>query len=161
MQKSGANLWPAGSVEVNFTIFNSDLIIGNGRDKPIIVSGDPVNARYMEVEFLVDLATSTNVNTPVGKFVIAHSQYTVISGVPSEPSSIYVSAKGTSGTYFGDPAPNDAIQLDLGRRVSLGSATITGLVAYRDKLLVTFERGVLPINLGVFRWDERHGDPEK
>ena len=24
------------------------------------------------------------------------------------------------------------------------------MVAYRDKLLVTFERGVLPINLGVF-----------
>jgi hypothetical protein len=34
--------------------------------------------------------------------------------------------------------------------VSLGSATITGLVAYRDKLLVTFERGVLPVNLGVY-----------
>jgi hypothetical protein len=150
MQKTGANLWPAGSVEVNFTIFNSDLIIVNGRDKPIIVSGDPVNARYMEVEFLVDLATSTNVNMPIGKFVIAHSQYTIIAGVPSEPSSIYVSAKGTSGTYFGDPAPNDAIQLDLGPRVSLGSATITGLVAYRDKLLVTFERGVLPINLGIY-----------
>jgi hypothetical protein len=150
MKKSGANLFLPGSVEVNFTIFNSDLIIVNGRDKPIIVSGDPTNARYMEIEFLVDLATSSNVNTPVGKFVIAHSQYTVISGVPSEPSSIYVSAKGTSGTYFGDPAPNDAIQLDLGPRVSLGSATITGLVAYRDKLLVTFERGVLPINLGVY-----------
>jgi len=150
MKKAGVNLWPAGSVEVNFTIFNSDLIIVNGRDKPIIVSGDPINARYMEVEFLADLATSSNVNTPVGKFVIAHSQYTVIAGVPSEPSSIYVSAKGTSGTYFGDPAPNDAIQLDLGPRVSLGSATITGLVAYRDKLLVTFERGVLPLNLGIY-----------
>jgi hypothetical protein len=34
--------------------------------------------------------------------------------------------------------------------VSLGSSTITGLVAYRDKLLVTFERGVLPLNLGVY-----------
>ena len=150
MKKAGANLFLPGSIEVNFTIFNSDLIIVNGRDKPIIVSGDPTNARYMEIEFLVDLATSTNVNTPVGRFVIAHSQYTVIAGVPAEPSSIYISAKGTSGTYFGDPAPNDAIQLDLGPRVSLGSATITGLVAYRDKLLVTFERGVLPLNLGVY-----------
>ena len=46
--------------------------------------------------------------------------------------------------------PNDAIALDVGPRVSLGSATITGLVAYRDKLLVTFERGVLPLNLGVY-----------
>ena len=150
LQKAGANLWPAGSVEVNFTIFNSDLIIVNGRDKPIIISGDPTNPRYMEVEFLVDLATVSNVNTPVGKYVIAHSQYTIIAGVPSEPSSIYISAKGTSGTHFGDPAPNDAVVVDLGPRVSLGSAIITGMVAYRDKLMVTFERGVLPVNLGVY-----------
>ena len=150
LQKSGAFLWPAGSVEVNFTIFNSDLIIVNGRDKPLIISGNPLNARYMEVEFLVDLGNVSNVNTPVGRFVIAHSQYTCIAGIPSAPSSIYISAKGTSGTYFGDPAPNDAIQLDLGPRVSLGSATITGMVAYRDKLLVTFERGVLPLSLGTY-----------
>jgi hypothetical protein len=158
MKKSGANLFLPGSVEVNFTIFNSDLIIVNGRDKPIIVSGDPTNARYMEIEFLVDLATVTNVNTPVGKYVIAHAEYTVFAGAPINsdpnkkhyPSTLFISAKGTSGTYFGDPAPNDAIQLDLGPRVSLGSATITGLVAYRDKLLVTFERGVLPVNLGVY-----------
>jgi hypothetical protein len=150
LQKAGANLWPAGSIEVNFTIFNSDLIIVNGRDKPIIISGDPTNPRYMEVEFLVDLATVSNVNTPVGKYVIAHAQYTIIAGVPSEPSSIYISAKGTSGTHFGDAAPNDAVVVDLGPRVSLGSAIITGMVAYRDKLMVTFERGVLPVNLGIY-----------
>jgi hypothetical protein len=150
LQKDGANLWTAGSVEVNFTIFNSDLIIVNGRDKPLIISGNPTNARFMEVEFLVDRATSTNVNTPVGRFVVAHSQFTCIAGVPSSPSTLFISAQGTSGTYFGDPAPNSAHNEDLGPRVSLGSATITGLVAYRDKLLVTFERGVLPINLGIF-----------
>jgi hypothetical protein len=63
--------------------------------------------------------------------------------------------QGTSGTWrtetgFDPGVDNNAIALDLGPRVSLGSATITGLVAYRDKLLVTFERGVLPLNLGVF-----------
>jgi hypothetical protein len=146
----GVKPWPSGSVEVNFTIFNSDLIICNGRDKPIIISGNPVSLNYMQAQFLIDLGSISNVNTPVGKYIIAHSQYTVIAGVSTDPSKIYVSAKGTSGTYFGDPAPNDAIVLDLGPRVSLGSATITGLVAYRDKLLITFERGVLPINLGVY-----------
>jgi hypothetical protein len=99
---------------------------------------------------LIDLGTLTNINTPVGKYVIAHGQYTCIAGVASDPSKLYISARGTSGTYFGDPAPNDAVILDLGPRVSLGNATITGLVAYRDKLLVTFERGVLPLNLGVY-----------
>jgi hypothetical protein len=146
-----ANPWPAGSTEVNFTIFNSDLIICNGRDKPLIISGDPTNVNYMQVQFLIDLGSTSNVNTPIGKFVVAHSQYTCIAGIPSEPSSIYISMQGTSGTYVGDPGTdNNAIVLDLGPRVSLGSATITGMVAYRDKLLITFERGVLPLNLGVF-----------
>jgi hypothetical protein len=148
--------WPVGRHDANFTIFNSDLIIVNGVDKPLIISGHPTqpdgspNSAYMQLDFLVDLGTLSNVNTPVGKYVIAHSQYTCIAGIASKPSTICISAKGTHGTYLNDPLPNDAIELDLGPRVSLGSATITGLVAYRDKLLVTFERGVLPVNLGVY-----------
>jgi len=134
----------------SFTIFNSDLICCNGHDKPIIVKGDPTDVNYMDAQYLVDEATLSNINTPVGKYVIAHGQYTVIAGVATAPSSLFISAKGTSGTFFGDPPPNDAVVLDLGPRVSLGSATITGIVAYRDKLLVTFERGVLPLNLGVY-----------
>ncbi|HEY4386220.1 MAG TPA: hypothetical protein VGN34_17320, partial [Ktedonobacteraceae bacterium] len=133
-----------------FTIFNSDLIACNGSDKPMLMKGKSTDPNYMLPQYLVDEATGTNVNTPIGKYVVAHGQYTVIAGVPSAPSTIFISAKGTSGTYVGDPAPNDAVNLDLGPRVSLGSATITGMVAYRDKLLVTFERGVLPMNLGVY-----------
>jgi hypothetical protein len=146
---SAGSLWNTLS-EVNFTIFNSDLIIVNGVDKPVIVSGDPADLNYMVAVYLVDLGSVSNVNTPIGKYVIAHNQYTCIAGVSTDPSTLFVSAKGTSGTYLSDPPPNDAIALDLGPRVSLGSATITGLVAYRDKLLVTFERGVLPVNLGVY-----------
>src|SRR3954470_12716878 len=143
--------WPGSTVDyVSFTIFNSDLIICNGQDKPLIVSGHPTNANYLIPVFLEDLGTLTNINTPIGKYVIAHGQYTCIAGIASDPSKLYISARGTSGTYFGDPAPNDAVILDLGPRVSLGNASITGLVAYRDKLLVTFERGVLPLNLGVY-----------
>src|SRR4051812_5988204 len=149
---AGANrVWSGATVDyVSFTIFNSDLIICCGTEKPIIISGHPTNANYLVPVFLEDLGTLTNINTPVGKYVIAHGQYTCIAGVASDPSKLYISARGTSGTYFGDPAPNDAVIVDLGPRVSLGSATITGMVAYRDKLLVTFERGVLPINLGVY-----------
>jgi hypothetical protein len=149
---AGANrIWSGATVDyVSFTIFNSDLIICCGTEKPIIVSGHPTNANYLIPVFLEDLGTLSNINTPVGKYVIAHGQYTCIAGVSSDPSKLYISARGTSGTYFGDPAPNDAVILDLGPRVSLGNATITGMVAYRDKLLVTFERGVLPVNLGVY-----------
>jgi len=156
--------WPTGVTFVDFTIFNSDLIIANGRDKPLIISGKrhrvdgSVNPNYLVVQYLADF-NGSNINTPIGKFVIAHGRYTVIAGVTHEPndpakaindSVIFISNVDTSGTWQNDPLPNDAIRLDLGPRVSLGSATITGMVAYRDKLLVTFERGVLPINLGVY-----------
>ena len=150
MLNGGGNLWTPGIEFVSFTIFNSDLIVCNGRDKPIIVSGDPLNANYLVIQYLIDLAELHNINTPIGKFVCAHGQYTCIAGVSSDPSTLFISAQGTSGTYFGDAAPNDAVNIDLGPRVSLGSSTITGMVAYRDKLLVTFERGILPLNLGVY-----------
>lgn len=147
---AGTTPWPTGVTYTSFTIFNNDLIGCNGRDKPILVKGKSSDPNYMRAQYLVDEATLTNINTPVGKYVVAHGQYTIIAGIPTEPSTIYISAKGTSGTYYADPAPNDGIKLDLGPRVSLGSSTITGMVAYRDKLLVTFERGVLPLNLGVY-----------
>lgn len=147
--------WPTGVTEVSFTIFNSDLIICNGRNKPLIIPGNPNSPDYMTLQYLQDLATLTNINTPIGKYVIAHAQFLIIAGIPTEPSTIYISSRGTSGTFLGDPAPNNAVAIDLGPRVSLGSSAITGMVAHRDKLLVTFERGILPLNLGVFT-----GDPE-
>jgi hypothetical protein len=144
-----AATWSATTF-VSFTVFNSQLIICNGVNKPKIIEGNPNKANYMLCVDLIDLGGGTNVNTPIGTLVISHAQYTIIAGIAAAPSTIYVSARGTSGTYLGDPAPNDAIALDLGPRVSLGSSAVTGLVSYRDKLLVTFERGVLPVNLGIY-----------
>ena len=147
--------WPSGVSIATFTVFNSDLIICNGSNKPLIIHGNPNNPLYMTLQYLQDLATLSNINTPTGKFVVAHAQYLCVAGISTEPSTLYISSRGTSGTFQGDPAPNDAIALDLGPRVSLGSSAITGLVAYRDKLIVTFERGVLPLNLGIYT-----GSPE-
>jgi hypothetical protein len=148
--------WPGGITFVDFTIFNSDLIITNGRDTPLIVQGrltrpdGSVNPNYLVVQYLADLASLSTVNIPKGKFVIAHGQYVIFAGVADKPSTVFISAKDTSGTYYGETDPADAVNVDLGPRVSIGSATITGMVAYRDKLIVTFERGVLPLNLGVY-----------
>lgn len=153
MLTAGTSPWLAGLGSltfVSFAVFNSDLIISCGVHKPLIIPGNPNNLLYNTLQFLVDLASLSLVNVPVGTMVITHGQYTIISGIPSLPSFIYVSSKGTSGTYVGEAPPNDAIALDLGQRVSLGSSAVTGMVSYRDKLLVTFERGVLPINLGVY-----------
>jgi len=65
-------------------------------------------------------------------------------------SYISISNRDTGGTYVGDSGTNDAVEIDLGPRVSLGSSDITGIVSYRDKLLITFERGVLPMTLGIY-----------
>lgn len=146
----GSKPWTNDTDYTSFTIFSSNLVGCNGRDKPIIVKGKPSDPNYMKAQFLIDEATGTNINVPVGKYVVAHGQYLIIAGSSVEPSTVFISAKGTAGTFVGDPAPNDAVNVDLGPRVSLGSSTITGLVAYRDKLLVTFERGVLALNLGVY-----------
>lgn len=135
---------------VSFTVFNSQLIICNGLNKPLIIEGNPNKTNYMVCVNLIDLGGGTNVNTPIGTLCISHAQYTIIAGITAAPSTIYISARGTSGTYLGDPAPNDAIALDLGPRVSLGSSAVTGMVSYRDKLLIAFERGVLPVNLGIY-----------
>ena len=144
-----SNVWTA-TTAVTFTVFNSQLILCNGTNKPLIIEGNPNKPNYMQCLYLIDLGAGTNVNTPIGALVIAHAQYTIITGIPSARSTLYISARGTSGTFLGDPAPNDAVALDLGPRVSLGSSAITGLVSYRDKLLICFERGVLPLNLGVY-----------
>lgn len=147
---AGTKPWTAGTDYTSFTIFNDDLIGCNGKDKPIIVKGRSTDPNFMKAQFLVDEATGSNVNTPIGKYCVTHAEYMIIAGVVTDPTKLFISQKDTSGTFFGDPPPNDAIILDLGSRVSLGSSVITGLVAYRDKLLVTFERGVLPVNLGVY-----------
>ena len=144
-----STVWGATTF-VTFTVFNSELLIYNGVNKPLIIEGNPNKPNYMVCVYSVDLASASNINTPIGSLVISHAQYTIVAGIPTAPSTIYVTARGTSGTFLGDPAPNDAIALDLGPRVSLGSAAITGMVSYRDKLMITFERGVLPLNLGIY-----------
>jgi hypothetical protein len=150
---AGTRPWTNPTDYASFAIFGSDLIGVNGKDKPIIVKGRTTDPNYMEAQYLVDEASGSNINTPIGKYVVTFGQYLIIAGVASDPSTIFISARGTSGTFFGDAAPNDGVNVDLGPRVSLGSSTITGLVAYRDKLLVTFERGVIPLNLGIYTGD--------
>jgi hypothetical protein len=150
MQIASANPWGTGVTYCTFSIFNSDLVMFDGVHKPLIIAGKTSNPRYMLLDYLQDLATLSNVNTPIGSLCCAHGEYLAVAGIAAVPSTLYISAKDTSGTWPGDTAPNDAISVDLGPRVSLGSSTITGLVAYRDKLVVTFERGVLPLNLGVY-----------
>ena len=133
----------------SFAVFNGDLIVCNGINKPLIINSS------INVEYLKDLATNTNANTPIARFVVAHGRYLVMAGdlTAGTEDKLYISATDVSGTWVGDSAPNDAVNLNLGSRVPSGSFAIKGLGRFRDKLMVMFEDAVLPGTLGVFTED--------
>lgn len=143
---------PAGwstTAFASFTQFNNKLIVCNGIDKPLIVS------TTFAVDYLQDLATSTNLNTPVAAYVTTCNRFTVMAGDPVHPNRIHISARDTSGTYYGDTAPNDATFLDVGSIIP-ESSIISGLSAFRGQLVVTYPEGILFVTLGVYDADGNH-----
>jgi len=161
MAPPAGGAWSGGVLIANFTIFNSDLIIVDGKDKPYIIVGQVGKPNFMTLQLLRDLGAvgESNAFVPISKYVVTHGRYVVhanlvdpLDASKNKPSSISISARDTSGAYAGTtPVPAiPGVEIDLGSRVSLGSPVITGLVSYRDKLIVSFERGVLPMTLNVF-----------
>jgi len=87
---------------------------------------------------------------PIGKYGCSVSNYHVVAGIPSAPTSIYVSALGTAGVFPGDPPPNDSIAIDVGAYAPDGASDIFGIAGFRQKLLVFFRTQTLVIQLGVY-----------
>jgi hypothetical protein len=148
--KGSPNGWSTTTF-VSFAVFNGDLIVCNGVNKPVIITSS-LNASYLK-----DLADDSNANTPVARFVFTRGRYLLMAGdtdIGTE-DRLYISNTDTSGTWFGDSGPNDAVNIDLGSRVPSGSFTIKGLGGFRDLLMIMFEDAVLPVTLGVFT-DEVH-----
>ena len=137
------------TVFASFAVFNGELIVCNGVNKPLIIDSN-LNCQYLK-----DLADDTNANTPIARFVVAHGRYLVMAGslAVGEEDFLFISNTDTSGTWVGDSAPNDSVILSLGSRVPAGSHTIKGLVRFRDNLMVMFEDAVLPGTLAVFTDD--------
>ena len=127
----------------SFAVFNNELIICNGVDKPLLVRND------LSVEYLADQATGSNINTPIGKYVTVCNRYLIISGDPVNPTRVHISAKDTSGTFYGDPAPNDATYVDVGSSL-LGSTLIRGIADFRGKLVVAFAEGIVIGTVGIY-----------
>ena len=85
---------------------------------------------FSKADVLHDLGTLSSANVPIAKYVATHGRYVIHAWLPpqgavapnntrSRPSTIVISSRDTSGTYPGDAAPNDSVELDLGPRVSL------------------------------------------
>jgi len=137
---------------VSFAIFNGELHIANGINKPLRVPPS------LLVTYLVDLATGSNVNTPIARFVVAHGRYLVMAGsvTSGEEDIIFISATDIAGTFLNDADPNDAVNISLGSRVPSGSQVIKGLGKFRNKILIMFEDAVLPGDLGQFDDENNH-----
>lgn len=129
---------------IDTTEFRQELIVQNGTDKPIKITKSGV------VDYLQDIPTGSNINTPTGKYVTTVGNYLVVAGISAAPTTLYISNAGTSGTFVGDPAPNDGITLDVATYVAENSSGIIGLAAFRGQLIVIFEGAILVITLGGY-----------
>ncbi len=134
---------------VSFAVFNGELICCNGLDKPIKINlTNTVSTNY--ADFLQDVATATNTNVPVCRYVVAVNRYLLMAGDPQKTDRIHVSNTDTSGTWLGDPTPNDATQIDLGKWTSEDDQTIKGLGRFRNKVVAGFNNATLLGTLGTY-----------
>jgi len=136
--------WSTALTIVTFVPFKDTLIIHNGTDKPIVISS------AFAVTYLQDLGTGSNTNVPIGKYGCTVSNYHCVAGINGSPTEIVISSKGTSGTFPLDPAPNDAISIDVGAYAQEGSAEIRGIIGYRKFLIVFLQAVSLQITLGIY-----------
>lgn len=124
--------------------FNGELVVCNGSDKPILISST------FTVTYLQDLGTSSNTNTPICKYVATHGRYLVMGGDPNNADRVHISNIDTSGTWAGDPAPNDATSIDLGSVVTAGNQYVTGVHSFRDKLIVGFNESLVVVSTNIY-----------
>lgn len=131
---------------VSFAVFNGQLVVCNGVNKPLLVDFD----NTFPCQYLVDLASSSNANTPVARYVLGMNNYLVMAGDLSNPSRVYVSNAGASGTWVGDAAPNDAVNVDVGKFVQSQDNTIRGISRFRDRIAVAFGNATVLGSLGTY-----------
>jgi len=135
--------WKA-TTQATFAQFLGGLIVANGTDKPILITTS------LTAQYLQDLGSGSNINTPICKYVIIHSNYVVMAGDANAPGKLYISNVGTSGTWIGDPAPNDAITFDVYKYTSDSLGEITGLASFRGRLIVFFSEYIVTVKLGSY-----------
>jgi hypothetical protein len=80
---------------------------------------------------------------------VAHPTFWGVSN-RNAPTLIYISAVGTAGTFPGDPAPNDAITVDVGAFAPQGAVSIRGIAGFRANLLVFFQDQTVIVKLGTY-----------
>lgn len=136
--------WTTGVVTINWTEFRNELVVCNGVDKPILIS------KTHTVKYLQDLATGSNVNTPIARFTTTVGNFVVFAGVTAVLDTLYVSSSGTSGTWPGDPNPNDSVSINIAAYTAKTGSDLRGLSSFRNYLIVHFASASIMIVLGEY-----------
>ena len=127
-------------------IFNGQLTIWNGFDKPLVV--DLTNLTR-PCQFLSDPATNSNANVPICKYAVTINHYMVAFGDPLHPDRIHISMKDACGVWHGD-ADSDGVYVDLGKIVSCNNMNIKGGFRFRDNIVVAFDSRCVIGTLGTY-----------
>ena len=148
-QRTFTPAWTASPVtEVNFSQFGGNLLICNGVDQPLKM------VPSLTVSYLIDAGTGSTAHVPRAKFMCTHNNYNVAAGILNEPSTLSISSKGTDGTFVGATPPNDGVAINLATYINVGDPAITGIVSFRDQLIVTFEQTILSVKLGTYNGND-------
>lgn len=130
----GKTIW-FPSTYVKFDEFKGNLIVSDGVNKPLNITST------LDVDYLADLATGSNINVPVsaitGKFN-KHFIYAI-------GSQIFVSERDAAGTWFGDVGAVYVGVFDLGAYVTSGDTTIIAMQAFKGFLAVYFRECIVPV----------------
>ncbi len=141
----------------SFDTWRQTLIVVNGRDndKPIEINNE--RPSLAPTQYLVDPATSSNTFVYAADFVLTHGEYLLLVGAnnPNTPSTntptlVEISAVGTSGVFTGNPSPDDACQIDLGKITTTVDPRITGVSSIRDNVFVSFYDTAMLGTLGTY-----------
>lgn len=133
-KRPGLTTWGATDFAV-FTEFGGELVIGNGQDKPLVVTAGLI------VDYLADPATGSNINVPIGRIMEKFSLHLCI----ADGSMLYVSERNSAGTYEGDAGAQFVNTFDLKTYVIKGDTDIIALSTFKGYLLVWFRECIVPV----------------
>lgn len=120
---------------VAFEEFGGELTVHNGVDKPLVVN------MSLNVDYLADPATGSNINVPIGRIVCKFNKHLVV----AVGSDLCVSDENAAGVWTGDAGATYANIFSMRTSVTSGPTDIIGLTAFRDWLLVRFKECTVPI----------------
>lgn len=139
----GLNAWGPCS-QVTFAQSQSLLICCNGIDKPVFIDSN------LTVRYVGDPGNNySNVNVPRAQYVISTQNYCLYGGDPFDPTTVFITSKGTFGVFEGDSG-SDGVNIDLSTYVRKGDPSIRGFTPFRTSVLVQFDKQIIIGTIGTY-----------